>query len=235
MSTPTTTKLLALSAKGLATIPWEHYEHNFKFQLRTSEYFCPSFVAEFLSPRISKLRSNDVTVQEFRLQPVDSTQCFEPFLFLGFGSSLFINSEESSIFQKISVELGAGEFYEQLFEYFEGEMTPQNICERLQNLEGLKFSCEREIAFAASHFTNLNSVAIENLNVSLLFQILNHDFLQIQSEDWLFEIVLSLISKGHNYCSLLELIGYEYLSKSSIESFIDLISESFEFLTSSIW
>jgi hypothetical protein len=66
-------------------------------------------------------------------------------------------------------------------------------------------------------------------------QILKHDSLLIENEDWLFDIILSLILKDQDYCSLLELIGYEYFSKSSIESFIDRISKSFEFFTYSIW
>jgi hypothetical protein len=37
------------------------------------------------------------------------------------------------------------------------------------------------------------------------------------------------------YCSLLETIRYEYLSQSSTESFIDRISNSFEFVTPSVW
>jgi hypothetical protein len=46
---------------------------------------------------------------------------------------------------------------------------------------------------------------------------------------------LERISKDYESYSLLEFIGFEYLSKSSIESFFDLISESFYILTPSIW
>jgi hypothetical protein len=60
------------------------------------------------------------------------------------------------------------------------------------------------------------------MSVSLLLEILKHDSLIIENEDWLFDIVLPLILKNKDYCSLLELIGFEYLSKSSIESFIDI-------------
>jgi hypothetical protein len=235
MSSKEVTKLLNLSAKGLAKISWANYEYDFKFQIGTKDYRCPSFVAEFLSPRISNLRKTDCTIQEFKIETDDSEKCFECFLSLGFGSSVCLNREDYLIFENLSVELGAEEFYEQLFAEFEVEINPQNVCHRLKHLERLNCPCEREIAFAASHFTNIDSTSIEQLSVSLLFQILKHHSLIIQSEDWLFDIILSLISKNQDYFSLLELIGYEYLSKSSIESFINLISESFEFLTYSIW
>jgi hypothetical protein len=235
MSNKEGTKLLNLSAKGLAMISWDNYECDFKFKIGTKEYFCPSFVAEFLSPRISNLRKNDCTIQEFQLETVDSEKCFECFLSLGFGSSVCLNGEDYLIFENLSFELGATEFYEQIFKEFSGDINPENVCDRLKKLEQLNCFCDDEIAFAASHFKNIDSTSIEKLSVSLLFQILKHDSLRIENEDWLFDIVLSLISKDQDYCSRLELIGYEYLSKSSIESFIDLISKSFEFLTYSIW
>jgi hypothetical protein len=226
MSSKEGMKILNLSAKGLAMISWINCECDFKFKIGTEEYFCPSFVAEFLSPRISNLRKSDCTIEEFEIETVDSGKCFERFLSLGFGSSVYLNCEDYLIFQHLSVELGSTEFYEQVFEKFEIEINPQNICDRLKHLEKLNCFCENEIAFAASHFTNIDSTSIDKLSVSLLFEILKHDSLIIQSEDWLFDIVLSLILKDKDYCSLLELIGYEYLSKSSIESFFDLISKS---------
>jgi hypothetical protein len=46
---------------------------------------------------------------------------------------------------------------------------------------------------------------------------------------------ISKAFKSSEGFSLLEFVGYEYLSKSSIESFFDFISESFDILTPSIW
>jgi hypothetical protein len=57
----------------------------------------------------------------------------------------------------------------------------------------------------------------------------------LESEDCLYELISLFISKNVNYSKLLECIGYEYLSRCLIESFIDLISESFELLAINIW
>jgi hypothetical protein len=211
MSTQEGTKILNLSAKSLKTISWVNYERDFQFKIGNNKYFCPSFVAEFLSPRISNLRKSDSTIKSFQIETVDSAKCFERFLSPGFGSSVCLSCEDYLIFEKLSVELGSTEFYEQLFEEFEGEINAQNVCDRLKHLEQLNCFCEREIAFAVSHFTNIDSISIDKLSVSLLVQILKHDSLIIKNEDWLFDIVLSLILKDRDYCSLLELIGYEYL------------------------
>jgi hypothetical protein len=127
MSRQEGTKLLNLSAKGLEMISWVNYECDFKFRIGTKEYFCPSFVAEFLSLRISNLRKNDCTIQEFKIETVDSEKCFERFLSLGFGSSVCLSREDYLIFENLCVELGAAEFSEQLFKELEGEINPQNV------------------------------------------------------------------------------------------------------------
>jgi hypothetical protein len=48
-------------------------------------------------------------------------------------------------------------------------------------------------------------------------------------------MISSLISTNASYSVLLECVEYEYLSRDSIESFIHVISESFEFLTVDVW
>jgi hypothetical protein len=197
MSDPEKIRFLTLSTKGLANIPWNNYERNFKFKVGAAEYCCPSFIAELLSPHVSSLR---------QLQTLDCEMYFENFLSLGFRSSVSVNFEEFSIFRSLCVALGATEFYEQLFEEFGGQITAQNVCDRLKDRDELKCLCEGEIGVAASHFTHLDLTIIENLNVSLLSQILKHDSLQVRSEDWLCEIILGQISKDG---SLLELVSYE--------------------------
>jgi hypothetical protein len=59
--------------------------------------------------------------------------------------------------------------------------------------------------------------------------------LKLQSEESLFDFVLSRVSQDSNYFTLFEFIRFEYLSTESICQFADLISKSFDFLTPSIW
>jgi hypothetical protein len=48
-------------------------------------------------------------------------------------------------------------------------------------------------------------------------------------------LISSAISTDSHYCLLFDYVGYEYLSKSSMSSFFDLVSNSFHFLTVSLW
>jgi hypothetical protein len=64
---------------------------------------------------------------------------------------------------------------------------------------------------------------------------LNHSSLRIETEDSLWETISFLIKSDPDYSMLLECIEYKYLSNSSIESFLEVISESFSFLTIVVW
>jgi hypothetical protein len=55
---------LTLSSKGLENIIWSNYENDFEFEICGEHYFCPSFVAEFLSADVSKVRRSDRTIQK---------------------------------------------------------------------------------------------------------------------------------------------------------------------------
>ena len=47
---------IKLSSRGLSNIPVELYDHEFQFVAGACVYKCSSIVAEFLSPRIARIR-----------------------------------------------------------------------------------------------------------------------------------------------------------------------------------
>jgi hypothetical protein len=50
---------LSLSTKGLQRLETVNHERDFAFMVGSGRYACPSFVAEFLSPQLNSLRSQD--------------------------------------------------------------------------------------------------------------------------------------------------------------------------------
>jgi hypothetical protein len=116
----TSSVILTLSSTGLRNIIWSNYEENFEFEVCGQHYFCPSFVAEFLSPRISKLSRNDCTIGRITIAPQHSSDCVRRFLSLGFGFPVSFKSEDYSIVQLLWFELENVEVYEQLSEIFDG-------------------------------------------------------------------------------------------------------------------
>jgi hypothetical protein len=125
--------------------------------------------------------------------------------------------------------------YEALFINRAEELNESNVLERLTCGELIGHLCETEQKFAASHFFSLDQSSICELSVSILLAILHNESLKVETEDCLYEIISSLISRDPCYSILLECVEYEYLSRDVIESFVNVISESFEYLTIDVW
>jgi hypothetical protein len=79
---------LTLSSQGFGNIVWSNYENDFEFEVCDKHFFCPSLVAEFLSPHISKVRRSDCTIQNLPISTLNSSKCFEQIVSLGFGSEV---------------------------------------------------------------------------------------------------------------------------------------------------
>jgi hypothetical protein len=58
---------VSLSSKALQRVESVTHEKDFAFIVGDERYCCPSFVAEFLSPRVTSLRAEDITMDEFYL------------------------------------------------------------------------------------------------------------------------------------------------------------------------
>jgi hypothetical protein len=163
------------------------------------------------------------------------SKCFYKFLSLGFGSSVLFASSDFPFLRSICRELESIELYETIFVANAQEVNEGNVIERLKYGELIGLSCSSDIEFASSHFFKFNQSTISELSISQLFEILQNKSLRLQTEDCLYNIISSLISINIEYSVLLECVKYEYLSRDSIESFVDLISNSFEFLTLQVW
>ena len=59
---------LKLSSNGFKNFPFELHEGDFEFIVGNQIYKCNSIVAEFLSPKISKLRSLDPSFSRYELE-----------------------------------------------------------------------------------------------------------------------------------------------------------------------
>ena len=67
---------LKLSSKGFKKIPFELHEGDFEFIIGDQTYNCNSIVAEFLSPKISKLRNLDPSFSRYELEANDLNSKF---------------------------------------------------------------------------------------------------------------------------------------------------------------
>jgi hypothetical protein len=113
----------SLSATGLQRLEAVDHEKDFFFIVGDERYDCPSFVAEFLSPRITTLRSQDITIQEFSLNTADPNHYFGALLSLGFGREISLSENQLSFVRSVSGELHNYELFEMTLKQTGGQMS----------------------------------------------------------------------------------------------------------------
>jgi hypothetical protein len=226
---------LSLSAKGLQRLESVNHERDFTFIVGNERYFCPSFVAEFLSPRISSLRSQDITIDEFFIQTEDSNHQFESLLSLGLGCELSHSGKGLAFVRSVCGELWNHELFEQTFTHNKGEITEEELKARVEFLSGLDGTCGFDIPAVASHFHRFSVSDFDHLSRSVVESILSDGSLVVRYEDSVFDVVHRLASSDDSYFGLLEFVRFEFVSVDCIARAFEFISNSFESLTLGIW
>jgi hypothetical protein len=99
-----------LSARGLANVPVGDWSDNFTFIVGDHRCRCPSSVAQFLSPRVSKLHWIDATISELRLEVEDRDKLFGSVLEAAKGNSIAVDSAHGRTFAGTCAALWSLEF-----------------------------------------------------------------------------------------------------------------------------
>jgi hypothetical protein len=225
---------ISFSAKGFGNLPKNVYENDFTFIVGDNRYYCPSFVASFLSPRICHLQMKDPTLREFYIETKDPTTLFSKLLEVCYGSSFRV-CESKSFFGSILTELWNRELSEEIFGKFDSDLTILNVVDRLKFSFSMNESCEREIEFCSSHFYEIDLKSIFSMPFEIISNIISNESLQLKDEDSFFEIISSNQNEDSRFFSLFEYVRFEYLSTKCMKSFIEIMNESFDFLTFPIW
>jgi hypothetical protein len=203
---------LSLSVKGLRRVETVNHARDFAFIVGNERYFCPSFVAEFLSPRITSFRSQDITIDEFSIETADPDHQFGAFLLVGFGDDFSMSGNELSFVRSVCAELWNSELFKQTFKHEEGEITQEELKARIALLSGVDGSCSCDIPVIASHFHQFSVSDFDHLSRSVVESILSHGSLVVRDEDSVFELVRGLLSADLSYFGLLEFVRFEFLS-----------------------
>jgi hypothetical protein len=98
--------LVTLSSPGLANVQESQAAKSFEFRVNGFSYYCSPFVADFLSPRISRLHETDSTISLYEVQTADPEQKFADFLSFGRGRDVAIAGTSLPFFSSLAAELG---------------------------------------------------------------------------------------------------------------------------------
>jgi hypothetical protein len=128
-------KELNISTRGLGNLKKSRIVNDFTFIVGDHHYDCPWFVAEFVSLRVSQLRSIHLTMNEFLIETEDPGNLFEFVVSLGWGSPIFMNESSFSFFVSISLELCNRELYFHLHDVFDENLSISNFCKEFEDCE----------------------------------------------------------------------------------------------------
>jgi hypothetical protein len=224
-----------LSSKAFKNITMTNYDNDFTFCAGPAQYHCPSFIAEFLSPLIGRIRSSDPTITQFIISTSDPDGLFHDFLSLGLGLPLCPNSKSVKFLKSLSLELENAELLTFLFNLKGTELTRDNVIDRLTCFMKTGADYTREVEFAASHFSEFEDSVLSSLDFELLSLILSRESIKIRSEDSLYSFIVQRGENDSRFFSLLQFVRFEFLTPESIHNFIEVMSNSFKFFTYSIW
>jgi hypothetical protein len=230
---------LFLSSKGLQRIEAIDHERDFTFVVGDQRHPCPSFVAEYLSPRVASLRSQDITIDEFSIETADAGHRFGALLSIGFGRRVSFSKHELEFVRSVCAELWNSELFETTLTQESPEITEAELRARLALLslaisEG-DSTGDCGVSVVAAHFHQYSVADLDQLSPSVLGAILGDPALVVQDEDSVFEIVHRRASKDLAYFGLFEFVRFDFLSIEYVERAIELMSSSFELFTFGIW
>jgi hypothetical protein len=214
--------LIQLSTKGLANIRLPD-DDTFVFLVGNVLHACPIFVAQFISPRVSRLQRHDSTLRELVIPIPHSGSVFEQILRLGTGDSLSVDSGEVGTFLSLCEALENTELRALIRRHFvEPEsLTVENMCDVLRARLSAREDFSEALTFLSSHLSLLSDDAIDSLTDTELGLILRDESLVAPSEDWLYGCISRRFESDLGSASLLEFLHFEFLSISSIEQFIE--------------
>jgi hypothetical protein len=205
----------------MANIAPSKTENDFTFVVGDDSYQCPWFVADFLSPRIGHLHSLDPTINEFVIETEDPEHQFASLLSLGRGESLAVPEPNLPFLASVASELGNCELYFSVHNVQQKAVTVSTFCEHFKDCDFVDNFSKEAIEFLAAHFFEFEQSFLTGLPIELLTQILGDESLTIESEDSLFEFVLSRLELNPSSATvLLEFVRFEFLTKSAIDKFV---------------
>jgi hypothetical protein len=226
-----------LSARELANIAVRDWSDDFTVIVGDHRCRCPSSVAQFLSPRLSKFHWVDATISELRLEVEDRDNLFGSVLEAARGGDIVVDSAHRPTFVAICAALWNSELYESVCGQLSDEVRVENVVNRLRFLSTTRCDISLELEFIASHFYDFlrRPDALNALPFSLLYEIITQGCLRIESEDCLYDFISHGIETNQEMFSLLEFVRLPYCSTDVMDDFFYRLSGYFYEINASMW
>jgi hypothetical protein len=229
---------LRLSAKGIRNIAFGQDSPTFTFHVGDATYIVPSVLADFLSEKVANLHRGDSTIDSYDVQTTDPGRLFAGFVGMAQGEELRVNPSNFTFYATLARELGNHELIRSISSHFAGDITNQNVAERLQARFALGESAEEEITYTAEHFLALNDTQRDQIPLGALELILASEKFKMQSpadNDTLLDLVLRRYRVDAKALALLEFVDFEYLTPPAVSRFVAVAPEFIGELNQAVW
>ena len=217
---------ILLSSKGLQNLPLTVYENNFEFILIKKIFKCPTFLADFISPKIGKFHQVDITLNQFYINIEDPKNNFNIIMNLMYGKEVQITIEQTYWLLKIGRILENDEIINYVNNFDDQELSINTIFEIIKQKKEFGINISRELQFISSHFSDFEENQLLELEISMIESILKDEELKVENETILFNFLIKFIEINNCECFyLLKYIQCDFLEETDFEKFINLVEK----------
>jgi hypothetical protein len=179
----------------------------------------------------------DATVSELTLEVEDRDRIFGSGLEAAGGGGIAVDSAHRRTFAGICSALWNSALYRSVYPELGDEVPKESVVECLLLLPATRRDLSTELEFIASHFYDFlcHCTPLGVLPFSVIYEILGHGSLRIESQDNLCDFINKGIETNPEMFGLLEFVKLEYCSTDLMNDFVDLLSERFYEISASMW
>ena len=202
-------------------IDFHEFEKDFLFIVNGEIYQTNSFVANILSPNISKNYKEKVNTSYYEINTKHEGD-FNKIIEYGEMKSINISKEERKYFIDILKQLGNRQECAQFYEELQEDISYENVINRILIKQELDIQFEEEISFISNNFDSFHTKypeSILTLDVNIIERIISNDEMKLNNEEELFDLILELYDKSKEYSILFSYVNFNNLSIESIKKF----------------
>ena len=231
---------LPLAYSGFGSVNWSSYDSYFEFVFAQGQVCSVHpILAEFLSPKVSRMRRSDFCVHRYVFNDGCDYVCraFEGLVScLLDGQAPVVDRATFEGLVRVLCELENNELLSLIISMVDISCLDVENALSILKLPGVAARIPELVVFVASHFYDIPNDLIKEMDVSTAALLLSHPSLKVHDEDSVYKFVRARCAKDASFASLFEFVYFEYLSKEMIEDFVSFISEQLlDCLNSAIW
>ena len=216
-----------LSDRGFADAA--AFDPRFVFVVGGVEYPCCRFHACFFSGLVRRLLASDGCVSRVYLKVNDKGRHFKDVVSLMTREKISITRQNVAFLEACARELENDELLGATVGFqLDQDISMSNLVYRLSRKREFHGDPKSELDFLALHFFEAPLHVLRSLSVSELEMVLLNPMLRLESEDQLYNTIISLTGeKGDEALVLLRYIEVTFLSPSTVDKFLDRIFPDF--------